>query len=130
MFEQGPKDNIPLESDREEVLKLLQEIHKTPELTQREISLRLNVSLGKVNYILKSLIQRGWLSVKAFSKNPDSDMKMKRAKYLVTPQGFREKLRLTQHFLQRKEEEYRKMKEEWERLNQLKDELDLNISTE
>ena len=120
MFEQDPKNQIPLESDREEVLKLLQEIHKTPDLTQREISLRLNVSLGKVNYILKSLIQRGWLSVKSFSKNPDSDMKMKRAKYLVTPQGFKEKLRLTQHFLKRKEEEYMKMKEEWERLSSMK----------
>jgi len=130
MSEHDPNTNLPPDAEKEEVLRLLSELYRTPHLTQREISLRLNVSLGKVNYLLKSLIQRGWLSAKAFSKNPDSDMKMRRAKYLLTQDGFKEKLRLAHHFLKRKEEEYQQMKEEWERLNQLKDEFKLDMSTE
>ena len=130
MPEHDPNNNLPPDAEKEEVLRLLSELYKTPHLTQREISLRLNVSLGKVNYLLKSLIQRGWLSAKAFSKNPDSDMKMRRAKYLITSDGFKEKLRLAHHFLKRKEEEYKEMKEEWERLSTMKNEFNLDISTE
>lgn len=120
MFEQSPnhKINGAAELEREEILRLLSEIHKTPDITQREMSLRLDVSLGKVNYLLNALIKRGLLSIKNFSKN-EGKVKLKRVKYNLTKKGFKEKLNLTYHFLKKKEKEYNRLRQEWEDLKSI-----------
>ncbi|MFH1772695.1 MAG: MarR family EPS-associated transcriptional regulator [Candidatus Omnitrophota bacterium] len=99
--------------EKEDAFFLLSEIHKYPHLTQRELSLRLNVSLGKTNYLIKQLSRKGMVKVKNFSFNPG---KLHKISYILTPKGAQEKIRLTYHFLKRKENEYNNLKQEWEKL--------------
>lgn len=99
--------------EKEEVLSLLLEIDKNPLITQREISSRINISLGKTNYLLNSLADKGVLKIKNFSRN---DGKFKKVRYILTPKGMQEKLRITYHFLKKKEAEYNALKKQWEQL--------------
>ena len=66
-------------------------------------------------HLLNVLIQRGLLSIKNFSKN-EPKVKIKRVRYNLTQKGFQEKVRLTYHFLKRKEAEYNQIKKEWEEI--------------
>ena len=81
------------------VLKILEQ---QPDLTQRQLSEALGVSLGKTNYVLKSLIDVGWVKLDNFQK---SDNKWGYA-YLLTPSGLTEKAAITVRFLKRKQQEY------------------------
>ena len=87
------------------VLHLLEE---EPELTQRELAQKLGISLGGVNYCLKSLIEIGHIKVSNFSKNPNKTVYL----YLLTPKGIAEKAKLTAGFLKRKMIEYQALKKE------------------
>ena len=87
------------------VLHLLQE---EPELTQRELAQKLGISLGGVNYCLKSLIDIGHIKAGNFKKNPDKSIYL----YLLTPKGMAEKAQLTTGFLKRKMAEYQALKKE------------------
>jgi EPS-associated MarR family transcriptional regulator len=89
------------------VLHLLEE---EPNLTQRELAERLGISLGGVNYCLKSLIDIGHIKVGNFKKNPDKSVYL----YLLTPKGINEKAQLTAGFLKRKMAEYQALKQEIE----------------
>jgi len=96
----------------EELLRLLKELEASPHITQRELSSRLGISLGKVNYIVNALINKGFLKANAFKKS-----NKKRAYfYILTPHGLKEKTRVTYRFLQRKMREYDQLKEEIEQL--------------
>ena len=86
-------------------LKLL-ELH--PELTQRQLAEELGVSLGKTNYLVKSLINVGWVKLGNFQR---SDSKWGYA-YLLTPRGIMEKAAITARFLIRKQREYNDLQEE------------------
>lgn len=95
-------------TEREEVLKILREIKENPEMTQRELSSRLGVSLGKVNFLLKALIQKGFIKADNF-KNADNRIVYL---YLLTPRGIQEKARITYHFLRQKMKEYNRLEAE------------------
>jgi EPS-associated MarR family transcriptional regulator len=84
-----------------------------PEISQRELSKTLGVSLGGVNYCLSALIDKGFVKAKNFSNNAN---KVSYA-YLLTPKGMREKSQLTVRFLQRKMQEYEDLRREIELLN-------------
>lgn len=103
----------PFASEREETLVLLSQLQDYPHITQRDLSSKLNVSLGKTNYLLQHLIKKGMVKARNFSHNPD---KLKKVKYILTQKGFNEKVRLTYYFLKRKEVEYMKIKEAWDKL--------------
>ena len=105
MIEQHPK---------EENLFIIKEIETNPTTTQRVLSEKLGISLGKTNYLLKELIKKGLIKAKNFSENPG---KMQKIHYLLTKQGIDHKIQLTQHFLKKKKEEYNFIKQEWERLS-------------
>ncbi len=92
--------------------RVLKIIYSSPQITQRELADELGVSLGKANYCLKSLIEKGWLKVNNFK---NSKNKMAYA-YLLTPQGIDGKSKLTVQFLRRKIEEYDRLKREIEEL--------------
>ncbi len=92
-------------------LKLLE---LQPNLTQRQLSEALGVSLGKTNYLLKSLIDVGWVKLDNFKK---SDNKWGYA-YLLTPMGISEKAAITLRFLKRKEKEFYDLKLEIAQLQQ------------
>ena len=89
-------------------LDLLRKLESNPQYTQRELSRGMGVSLGKVNYCMKKLTEKGWVKLINFSHNPN---KMGYA-YLLTPSGIEEKSRLTFSFLKRKLIEYEVLKKE------------------
>ena len=92
------------------VLRVLQD---EPDLSQREISVRLGVSLGAVNYCLRALTEKGQVKVRNFRS---SDNKLRYA-YILTPNGIAEKARLTGAFLARKIAEYEALRAEIEALS-------------
>ncbi|MFA5093271.1 MAG: MarR family EPS-associated transcriptional regulator [Candidatus Omnitrophota bacterium] len=96
---------------KEETLIIFKELEANPNATQRDLSSRLNISLGKTNYILREFISRGFVKAKSFTTHPG---KLKKINYLLTEKGFEEKFKLLQHFLQVKESEYNKLKQEME----------------
>ena len=83
-----------------------------PDLTQRQLSEALGVSLGKTNYVLNSLIDVGWVKLENFQR---SDNKWGYA-YLLTPMGVTEKAAITLRFLKRKQQEYSDLQSEIARL--------------
>ena len=89
-------------------LKVLRSIEENPEITQRELAKKLGVSLGKVNYCLKALIDRGWIKANNFKR---SNNKASYA-YLLTPRGIEEKAKITVHFLKQRIREYEQIKRE------------------
>jgi len=98
---------------KEDILNILRFLSSNNNLTQRDLSNRLDFSLGKTNYLLKSLAKKGLLKIKNFSER---DQKMTKVKYYLTKKGLEEKLGLTLHFLKKKEAEYYLIKNEWEQL--------------
>ena len=94
-------------------LDLLRRLESNPEYTQRELSQEMGVSLGKVNYCMKKLTEKGWVKLTNFTHSPN---KVGYA-YLLTPIGVQEKTRLTFSFLKRKIAEYEILKDE---INELK----------
>ena len=94
--------------DSEDVLKMLKAIKDDPALTQRELSSRLGMSLGKVNYLIKSMIQRGLVKVDNFKNSSNKISYL----YKLTPHGIEEKARTTFFFLKRKLEEYERLEME------------------
>ena len=89
-------------------LDLLRKLELNPEYTQRELSQEIGVSLGKVNYCMKKLIEKGCVKLISFSRNPNKVGYV----YLLTPKGIEEKTRLTFAFLRIKLQEYVILKEE------------------
>jgi len=87
-------------------LALLRLLEEQPELSQRELSVALGLSLGKTHYVLHALLDKGLVKVRNFRRN---DNKMAYA-YLLTPAGMVVKLALTRDFLARKEAEYEALK--------------------
>ncbi len=77
-------------------------------MTQRELSSSLGISLGKVNFLIKGLIDKGFIKAKNF-KNANNKYAYL---YLLTPQGLEEKTRITYRFLRRKMKEYEQLEEE------------------
>jgi MarR family transcriptional regulator, temperature-dependent positive regulator of motility len=95
-----------------ETIKLLNHIEENPSSTQRELVAKLNVSLGKVNFLINALSQKGIIKLEKFKT-----AKKKRAYlYVLTPKGITEKAVITKKFLERKLEEYDKLKTEIEEL--------------
>lgn len=92
--------------------KLLKLIEKTPRLSQREIAQKMGVSLGKTNYCLKALIDKGFIKFQNFYNNKKKSAYI----YFLTPKGIEEKAEVTYRFLQRKIEEYENIKVEIESL--------------
>jgi EPS-associated MarR family transcriptional regulator len=91
---------------------LLKTLEENPGLSQRDLAKRLGVSLGKINYCLNALVEKGSLKNNNFR---NSDNKLAYA-YLLTPYGVEDKARLTVNFLQYKMQEYERLRNEIEEL--------------
>jgi EPS-associated MarR family transcriptional regulator len=92
--------------------RVLHALEENPRMTQRELAMKLNISLGRINFILKALLTLGQIKLKNFEKNPNKMGYF----YLLTPQGVLEKSSLTGNFLKRKVQEYELLKKEIESL--------------
>ena len=93
------------DNTRYQLLKMLQ---ANPELSQRRLAGELGVSIGKVNFCLRALLDKGLVKVRNFR---DSNNKLAYAYYL-TPKGAKEKVRATASFLERKLQEYENLQRE------------------
>jgi len=93
-------------------LKLLKELMQDNTLSQRDLSKKLGVSLGKVNYILNALLDKGLVKSKSFKNSKNKLAYM----YILTPKGMAKKMELTYLFLQAKVREYDVLKMEIEEL--------------
>ena len=85
--------------------KILKELQQDPDISQRELARRLEISLGKANFCL---IEKGLIKADNFKNNTNKVGYL----YLLTPKGIEEKITLTQCFLQRKLSEYAELEKE------------------
>jgi EPS-associated MarR family transcriptional regulator len=93
-------------------LKALQELSREETLSQRDLAGRLGLSLGRANFIVNSLIDKGLLKARRF-KNSRNKLAYR---YVLTPEGLSEKLAVTRRFLQFKLDEHERLQREIEDL--------------
>lgn len=99
-------------SNDEAHFRVMRLIQAKPHLSQRELAQELGVSLGKANYCLQALVQKGLVKMGNF-KNNDNKLAYS---YLLTPSGIDEKARLTVSFLKHKLAEYEAIRNEIDEL--------------
>ena len=95
-------------NDDQDHFNVLRKIQKNPKSTQRELAEELGFSLGKLNYCLKALKNKGLIKINNFKKNPNKLNYI----YILTPKGISEKTKLTINFMKRKMKEYDELKKE------------------
>ena len=88
--------------------RVLQLIEERPDISQRELASQLGVSVGKANYVLSALIERGLVKAENFKRSNNKAGYL----YLLTPKGISDKGLITARFLKRKVEEYERLKAE------------------
>ena len=95
-------------------LNVLRQVDKNPNFAQRKLAKNLNFSLGKLNYCLKALKNKGYIKIKNFSKNPNrfNPKSKNNYFYILTPKGINIKTRLTLNFMKKKMQEYEQIKKE------------------
>lgn len=92
--------------------RLMKELEENPSHTQRYLAQKLNVSLGKVNYLISGLIEKGIIKAKKLKKHPDKI----RWQYILTPQGMKEKIKITHEYLKKRIHEFGQIQNEIEEL--------------
>ena len=103
--------------DDETAYKLLKLVQADPNISQREIAKELGISLGKANYCLKAVMERGWVKAKNFYRSSNKRGYM----YLLTNKGIKEKAQVTFRFLKYKVGEYEALEAE---IDQIKKEAE------
>ena len=103
--------------DKQDQFEVLRKIQKKPQTSQRELASELGFSLGKLNYCLKALQEKGLVKIQNFKKNPNKVNYL----YILTPAGIKEKTKLTIAFMKRKIQEYDELKAEIEELKSKKE---------
>ena len=102
----------PIQEDTH--FRVLRALQHNPRITQRELALRLGVSLGVTNYVLRALLDKGTIKVRNFRGNTQKSGYAD----ILTPHGLAEKTALTVRFLMRKQKEYAALKSEIEAVSQ------------
>ena len=100
-----------MKNDKKDHFEVLRKIEQNPNSTQRELAEELGFSLGKLNYCLKALKNKGLVKIENFTKNPNKANYI----YLLTPKGFSKKKNLTINFMKTKMKEYDELKAELKR---------------
>ena len=102
-----------MRKDDQDFLDLLIKIDKNPKSSQRKLAGELGFSLGKLNYCIKSLKEKGLIKINNFRKNPNKSNYF----YILTPSGIKEKTTLTINFMKRKMIEYEELKKNLKKWN-------------
>tara|TARA_B100001063_G_C16772576_1_gene562717 strand:+ start:193 stop:495 length:303 start_codon:yes stop_codon:yes gene_type:complete len=97
-------------NNNQDQFNVLRKINKNPKSTQRQLAEELGFSLGKLNYCLKALKEKGLIKINNFQNNPNKIGYV----YILTPKGISEKTKLTLNFMKRKMKEYDELKREIE----------------
>jgi len=98
------KDNLS-----QDQFNVLRKINKEQEISQRLLAKELNISLGKLNYVIRELRIKGLIKLNSFKNNPS------KLRYFLTPKGITHRTKLTINFMQRKMREYDELKLELEK---------------
>ena len=98
------KDNLS-----QDQFNVLRKINKEKDISQRIMAKELNISLGKLNYVVKELRKKGLIKLNNFWNNPS------KLQYILTPKGIAQRTKLTINFMQRKMREYDELREELEK---------------
>ena len=99
---------------KEELFETLRKVHKYPNSPQRELAEELGFSLGKLNYCLKALKEKGLIKISNFKNNKHKLNYI----YILTPKGISQKTKLTLKFMKRKMQEYDDLQEELNKKNE------------
>lgn len=99
------KPSMQPEDARYRIIRL---IEQHPEITQRELAGELGISLGKVNYCLRALIDKGHIKLNKFQRRSDKSHYL----YVLTPAGIQHRAAITLQFLRRKIDEYEQLRQE------------------
>tara|TARA_Y100000590_G_scaffold91223_1_gene102895 strand:+ start:157 stop:480 length:324 start_codon:yes stop_codon:yes gene_type:complete len=102
--------------NKNDFFDILRKIDKNPRESQRVLAKELDISLGKLNYCLKALKEKGFIKIQNFKKNKNKLGYV----YLLTPKGVTEKTILTFKFMERKLKEYDELKSEYEKIQRNK----------
>ncbi len=94
--------------NNQDYLNLLRKINKNSKINQRQLANDLGFSLGKLNYCLKALKDKGLIKIHNFQNNPNKINYM----YVLTPKGVAAKIKLTINFMKKKIKEYDELKKE------------------
>ena len=97
---------------QEEILRVLEQIRQNPQVTQRDLVKEVGISLGKINFLIKSLTEKGIIKAKRFKNSKQKLAYL----YTITPGGIRRKAILTEKFLRIKMKEYDELKIQIEKL--------------
>ena len=97
-----------MDKDKKDHFEILRKIEQNPNSSQRKLAEELGFSLGKLNYCLKALKNKGLVKIENFTKNPNKINYI----YVLTPKGFSEKTKLTVNFMKTKMKEYDELKAE------------------
>ncbi len=100
-----------MKEDNQDHFNILRKINNKPDTTQRELAKDLGFSVGKLNYCLNALKDKGLIKISNFQKNPNKIGYI----YVLTPSGIKKKTELTVNFMKRKMKEYDDLKKEIER---------------
>ena len=92
----------------QEQFEILRKVSRNPRYSQRELATELNISVGKINYILNELKKKGLVKISNFKKNKNKTNYF----YLLTPKGIANKSELTLKFMKLKMQEYDELKKE------------------
>ena len=103
-----------MDKEKTDQFNTLRKINSKPDYSQRELASELGFSLGKLNYCLKALKEKGLIKISNFKKNPNKIGYL----YKLTPKGISTKTKLTLDFMKRKMKEYDELKAE---INEVKD---------
>ena len=101
-----------------ESLMLMRAIDANPQITQRELSTSLGLSLGKINFLVRAMVGKGFIKADNFKNSKNKIAYL----YCLTPKGIEEKAKITYRFLKWKVVEFEKLEQE---IQQLKKEVDL-----
>ena len=100
-----------MSKNNQDQFNVLRKLNKNPKSTQRELAVELGFSLGKLNYCINALKEKGFLKINNFKKNPNKIGYI----YALTPNGLAIKTELTIRFMKKKMEEYDELRKEIKR---------------
>ncbi len=107
--------------EKEKYFNVLRKIDNNTEMTQRELAKELGYSLGKLNYCLKALQNKGFIKIKHFKRNLRRNPNKFNYLYTLTTKGLSEKTKLTINFMKKKMKEYDQLKKELNSLKNIKE---------
>ena len=101
---------LNMKNNKQDILTVLRSVYNNPNQNQRKLAKNLKISLGKLNYLVKSLKSKGLIKIQNFKNNKN---KIKYS-YILTPKGISKKTNLTINFIKRKFNEYDQLRKELE----------------